>query len=219
MKKLLPLLLILLLLLSACGAPAEQPDPAPTEAPESEPGAPEEPEPTTLEGMDEDELPIFPAEGSASPEKEDAPALSEETVTLDGTDSYLRLTLPEGWTWAQAGGAVEGTVYGLWPEDDPDFKVELHWWPERFAMCGTGVTFQDYTLPNGQKATLATEQIGEDFTWILTLPESPDSFTIQFNAPYALYEAHRAELEQMLSTIQQGVLAHPDVVPVEEATG
>ena len=219
MKKLLPLLLILLLLLSACGAPAEQPDPAPTEAPESEPGAPEEPEPTTLEGMDEDELPTFPAEGSASPEKEDAPALSEETVTLDGTDSYLRLTLPEGWTWAQAGGAVEGTVSGLWPEDDPDFKVELHWWPERFAMCGTGVTFQDYTLPNGQKATLATEQIGEDFTWILTLPESPDSFTIQFNAPYALYEAHRAELEQMLSTIQQGVLAHPDVVPVEEATG
>ena len=219
MKKLLPLLLILLLLLSACGAPAEQPDPAPTEAPESEPGTPEAPEPTTLEGMDEDELPIFPAEGSASPGEEDAPALGEETVTLDGTDSYLRLTLPEGWTWAQAAGAVEGTVYGLWPEDDPDFKVELHWWPERFAMCGTGVTFQDYTLPNGQKATLAYERIGEDFCWTLILPESPDSFTIQFNAPYALYEAHRAELELLLGSIQQGVLAHPDVVPVEEATG
>jgi hypothetical protein len=86
-------------------------------------------------------------------------------------------------------------------------------------MCGTGVTFQDYTLPNGQKATLATEQIGEDFTWILNLPESPDSFTVQFTAPYALYEAHRAELELLLGTLQQGVLAHPDVVPVEEATG
>lgn len=219
MKKLLPLLLILLLLLSACGAPAEQPDPAPEETPESEPGTPEEPEPTTLEGMDEDELPIFPAEGSASPEKEDAPALGEETVTLDGTDSYLRLTLPQGWTWAQAAGTQEGTVYGLWPEDDPDFKVELHWWPERFAMCGTGVTFQDYTLPDGQKASLAYERIGEDFTWILILPESPDSFTVQFTAPYALYEAHRAELEQLLGTLQQGVLAHPDVVPVEEATG
>ena len=219
MKKLLPLLLILLLLLSACGAPAEQPDPAPEETPESEPGTPEEPEPTTLEGMDEDELPIFPAEGSASPEKEDAPALGEETVTLDGTDSYLRVTLPQGWTWAQAAGTQEGTVYGLWPEDDPDFKVELHWWPERFAMCGTGVTFQDYTLPDGQKASLAYERIGEDFTWILILPESPDSFTVQFTAPYALYEAHRAELEQLLGTLQQGVLAHPDVVPVEEATG
>ena len=219
MKKLLPLLLILLLLLSACGAPAEQPDPAPEETPESEPGTPEAPEPTTLEGMDEDELPIFPADGSGPAREEDAPALGEETVTLDGIDSYLRVTLPEGWTWAQAAGAVEGTVYGLWPEDDPDFKVELHWWPERFAMCGTGVTFQDYTLPNGQKATLAYERIGEDFCWTLILPESPDSFTIQFNAPYALYEAHRAELEQMLGTLQQGVLAHPDVVPVEEATG
>ncbi|MBQ6116737.1 MAG: hypothetical protein IJL08_05350, partial [Oscillospiraceae bacterium] len=140
MKKLLPLLLILLLLLSACGAPTEQPDPAPEETPESEPGTPEAPEPTTLEGMDEDELPIFPADGSGPAREEDAPALGEETVTLDGIDSYLRVTLPEGWTWAQAAGAVEGTVYGLWPEDDPDFKVELHWWPERFAMCGTGVT-------------------------------------------------------------------------------
>ena len=215
MKRILPLLLILLLL-AACGtAPAEK-DPA--LPPETEPGTAEEPVPTPSEGPDEDELPIMPADGSFAP-VDAVPATGGETVTLDGTDSYLRVTLPQGWTWAQAAGTVDGTVYGLWPEDDPDFKVELHWWPDGFGMCGTGVTFQDYTLPDGQKATLAYERIGEDFCWTLILPESPDSFTIQFNAPYALYEAHRAELELLLGTLQQGVLAHPDVVPVEEATG
>lgn len=218
MKRTLPLLLALVLLLCACGAAAE---PAQTAAPvptETLPAA----QPKAEDGPDEDELPIMPEQpaSDAPVPAEDSPAaLSDETVTLDGTDSYLRVTLPRGWTWEQAAGVQSGTVYGLWPEDDIDFRVELRFWPERFGMCGTGVTFQEYSLPNGQKANLATERIGEDFYWTLILPESPDSFTIQFTAPYALYESHRAELELLLGSIQQGVLAHPDVVQTETVTG
>ena len=218
MKRTLPLLLALVLLLCACGAAAE---PAQTAAPvptESLPAA----QPKAEEGPDEDELPIMPEQPASDalvPAEDSPAALSDETVTLDGTDSYLRVTLPRGWTWEQAAGVQSGTVYGLWPEDDMDFRVELRFWPERFGMCGTGVTFQEYSLPNGQKANLATERIGEDFCWTLILPESPDSFTIQFTAPYALYESHRAELELLLGSIQQGVLAHPDVVQPETVTG
>ena len=224
MKRVLPLLLALLLL-AACGAAPEAEQALP---PESEPGVPDAPSPTPHEGPDEDELPILTGEESAAPAEDEgespAPALPSPavTVTLDGISSYLRVTLPESWTWEQAGGTVDGTVYALYPEDDPGFKVELRRWPDGFGMCGTDVTFQEYTLPDGQKATLAYERTGEDFTWILILPESPDSFTVQFTSPYALYEAHRAELEQLLGTIQLGVLASldgPDVVEPEEATG
>ncbi len=159
MKRALPLLLALLLL-AACGtAPAtEQVLP-----PESEPGVPEAPSPTPHEGPDEDELPILTGEESAEDVGESpAPALPSRavTVTLDGISSYLRVTLPDGWVWEQAGGAVDGTVYCAYPENDPEFKVELHWWSDGFGMCGTGVTFQDYTLPDGRKATLAYERIG-----------------------------------------------------------
>ena len=210
MKKLIPLLLIPVLLLCACGgvtAPAQS-EPQPTKA-ESAPASPS-PSPAEETPSLEFELPLI-GDGPLTPAGE-LPALGEETVTLDGVSSYLRVTLPEGWTWAQAAGTVDGTVYGLWPETDPAFKLELHCWPDRFAMCGTGVTFQDYTLPSGEKATLAYERIGEEFTWILILPEAPDSFTIQFAGPYSLYETHRQELELLLSTLQQGILAHPDVV-------
>ena len=216
MKKLLPLLLIPVLLLAACGgvAPPAQSDPLPAQAEKSSPA----PSPAGETETEEFELPVLGDE-PLTVGKEEAPLLGEERVTLDGLDSYLRLTLPEGWTWAQAAGTVDGTVCGLWPEADPAFKVELHYWPDRFAMCGTGVSFTDYPLPDGRTGTLATEQIGEDLTWILILPESPDSFTIQFVAPQALYEAHRAELELLLSTLQQGVLAHPDVVQPGTVTG
>lgn len=221
MKKLLPILLALLLLLCACGTaaePEESPapaaeatlEPAPAEAGEESPAPQEE---------NEFELPVLGREEAAGEEGSAESALSETLVTLDGLDSYLRVTLPEGWTWAQAGGAEEGTVYGLWPEDDPDFKVELHYWPNKFGMCGTGVSFTDYPLPDGRKATLATEEIGEELSWILILPESPDAFTIQFFAERELYEAHRAELELLLGSIRQGVLAGLDVVAPELADG
>ncbi len=218
MKRLIPLLLIPVLLLCACGAaaaPAQTAAPIPTEP---LPAA----QPREDQGLEENELPILTDLGDPEPpvpDGQEPAALSDEILTLDGTDSYLRVTLPQGWTWAQAAGTREGTVYGLWPEDDPDFRVELHFWPERFAMCGTGVTFEDYLLSDGRKATLATEQIGEDLCWTLILPESPDSFTVQFVAPSALYESHRAQLELLLGSIRQGQLAHLDVVQPETAMG
>ena len=217
MKKLIPFLLILSLLLAACGGAAQpapsQPEPAKTES------APASPSPSPAEETPslEFELPLI-GDGPLTPAGE-LPVLSEETVTLDGIASYLRVTLPEGWTWEQAAGTVDGTVYGLWPETDPAFKLELHYWPQRFGMCGTGVTFEDFSLPDGKTATLATEQIGEELMWTLILPESPDSFTIQFVASNALYEAHRAELELLLSTLQQGVKAQLDVVQPGTVTG
>ena len=218
MKKLIPLLLILSLLLAACGSAAQ---PAQSEArPAKTESAPatSTPSPSPTEAQPQEfELPVLGSE--SLPPVGELPALGTEIVTLDGISSYLRLTLPEGWTWEQAAGTQEGTVYGLYPEKDPAFKVELHYWPQRFGMCGTGVSFEDFSLPDGKTATLATEQMGEELMWTLILPESPDSFTIQFVAPNTLYESHRAELELLLSTLQQGVKAELDVVQPSTVTG
>ena len=223
MKRILPLLLIFLLLLSACGSnPAAEPDSAepadsdPLLAPE-EASSDSEAAAAPTDGPDEDELPVL-----TDLDDEPQAAQSGETVTLDGLSSYLRVTLPEGWVWEQAGGTAAGTVYALYPENDPAFKVEMQWWPdEGFAMCGTGITFSDYTLPDGQKATIAYEVINDSMWWTLILPEAPDSFTLQFTADTAVYEAHRAELEQLMGTIRQGILAStdgPDVVTNDGST-
>lgn len=216
MKRILPLLLALLLL-TACGTvPAADPTPEPL---------PEETLPAHVESPDEDELPIFPVgDGDAAPPAEEdapaSPALSDTEVTLDGISSFLRLTLPEGWTWEKIDNPKGADVIVLHPESDPDFSVELRLWKDGFpGMCGTGVTFTDYTLADGRKANIAYETIGNSISWTMILPESPDSFTVQFNADTAVYEAHRAEFELMLATLRQGVLAGLDVVSPSDATG
>ena len=83
-------------------------------------------------------------------------------------------------------------------------------------MCGTGVDFREIELPNGMKATLATEtsreENGEVVWWTLILPASPDQFTLHISAPQSLIDEHQAELDAMLGSLQIGVLAHPTKV-------
>ena len=203
MKKLIPILLALLLL-SACGAHGTAGQPTDTQPPETE--APAAPEATEETAAPETEIP-------ATEETTGEPV--DSTVTLDGLDSYLRLTLPEGWTWVD-----EGAAYGqhsiLLKAPTGDFEIRAVYW-DVFGMCGTGVSFEDITLPNGMKATLAAEETSDMVWQTLILPPNPDQFTLQINAPQTQIDAHRAELDEILASLQIGVLAHLTPVTPSEA--
>ena len=183
MKKIIPLLLMTLLLLSAC---ARAPQPAAAPDPTEE---------------------VSPMIDIIKPEHTAAVKSGGETVTLDGLDSYLRLTLPENWSWAEGETGESRRSLLLAPPTNDGFRLELVCW-DSFGMCGTGVDFSDYTLPDGRTATLAVEKSGGQVWWTLILPESPDQFTIQFGAPQSVLDAHQAELDAMLETLQLGELSH-----------
>lgn len=187
MKKFIPLLLALLLLGACARAPQSETVPDPTEAPELT----EAPAPTADSGKTEEEM----------------DDMNKETVTLDGLDSYLRLTLPEGWDWTEGETVEDRSSLILTPRTNDGFRVELVWWAS-FGMCGTGVDFSEYTLPDGRTATLAVDKSGDQVWWTLILPESPDQFTIQFGAPQSVIDAHQAEIDAMLESLQLGALSH-----------
>ena len=203
MKKVLPLFLALLLL-TACSrapaAPAPEERPAPTEAPAVTPeaSAPEE-----TQNAEEDDS----VQTNTAAENQEPVIMSGETVTLDGIDSYLRLTLPEGWSWEpEVERAGQKSILLCAPTDD-DFRVQAIWW-ESFGMCGTGVDFQEIELPGSRKATLATETIDGLVWWTLVLPPNPDWFTLQLSATQEEIDAHQSEIDAMLETLQIGALSH-----------
>ena len=187
MKKIIPVLLALLLLGACARAPQPETAPDPTEAPELTAA----PAPTADSGKTEEEM----------------DDMNKETVTLDGRDSYLRLTLPEGWDWTEGETVEDRSSLILTPRTNDGFRVELVWWGF-FGMCGTGVDFSEYTLPDGRTATLAVDKSGDQVWWTLILPDSPDQFTIQFGAPQSVIDAHQAEIDAMLESLQLGELSH-----------
>ncbi len=190
-------LLIALLLLTACGAVPEPAAPAEyTEAPL--PAAQESPSKDDTQG-EEEQMRI------------------EETgkdtlvVTLDGVSSYLRLTLPEGWTYSDGENGVDRKSFVLKPPTDDGFQLEMIRWRE-FGICGTGVDFRKIELACGLQATLATEENSGYLWWTLILPPSPDQFTLQFGGEQELFNAHRDEIDAILDSLQIGVLAEPQAV-------
>ena len=187
MKKIIPVLLALLLLGACARAPQPEAAPDPTEAPELTAA----PAPTADSGKTEEEM----------------DDMNKETVTLDGRDSYLRLTLPEGWDWTEGETVEDRSSLILTPRTNDGFRVELVWWAS-FGMCGTGVEISEYTLPDGRTATLAVDKSGDQVWWTLILPDSPDQFTIQFGAPQSVIDVHQAEIDAMLESLQLGELSH-----------
>ena len=194
MKRIIPILLVLLLL-SACARapqPTATPDPTQEVSPMIE---------TMKPGR---EAAVKPGrEGEAT----------GETVTLDGVDSYLRLTLPEGWDWTEGETVEDRASLVLTPRTNDGFRVELVCW-DSFGMCGTGVDFSEYTLPDGRTATLAVEKNNGQVWWTLILPESPDQFTIQFQASESVLKDHQNELDAMLESLQLGALSQLPPQPI-----
>lgn len=202
MKKTIPILLALLLLAGCGAAPAAgSVPPAETAAPETEASPSEEPEASG------EILKI--TESTPAPEQ----AGEAESVTLDGVSEYLRLTLPEGWR-CEAEKESEARRALLLTAPD-GFTVEAIWW-ESFGMCGTGVEFTELELPDGQTATLATETSGGMVWWTLILPHTGECFTLQLGAPQEAIDAHQAELDALIGSIERGVLAEIPPQPLAD---
>ena len=188
MKRLLPLLLCAAVL-TGCGGARETTDEIKTADPIETT--------TPIEIVEAD--PAYPAGDAVDYRWGDAVSIS--------------LTLPQGWAWEKApqDESVPPTSAGVvfYPEDRAlDCTVSFQCWLQGFGMCGTGVDFSEYPLPDGRTATLAVEKGGDQIWWTLILPESPDKFTIQFGAPQSVIDAHQAEIDAMLESLQLGELSH-----------
>ena len=70
----------------------------------------------------------------------------------------MRLELAEGWSYdIKQQDTDPNASFGInfWPDADPSFVAQLHFNPEFYGICGTGVTFENLELKNGLRATLA----------------------------------------------------------------
>lgn len=178
MKRILFVLMMLTLLLSACTSrPAEAPPASvASPAPESAAPAPTSFAPPTVAGGE-----------------------TTGALRVNGAASVLSLELPAGWTWE----AVDGTHPGLalWPEPGEDFRVSVTYWQEGFSQCGTGVTEREVHVGEDIPGILMTEDVGGTMTWTLLL-RTDDAYVLNCTAGGARFETYGGGLNELLASLR-----------------
>lgn len=129
-KIFIPFLLMLTLLLSACGTAA----PVPTITPDEPAALPPATESGTPDGL-----------SAATTPKEVAP------LTVQVTAGSVTLSLPEGWVYEERPDDSQGWTLAFGPEEDTT-RVLLRKFDGSFGVCGTGLTEVDLALQTGNTA-------------------------------------------------------------------
>ena len=167
---------------------------------------------------------ITVAEQAEEPEPEqpeEAPeqpaAIPKEPVRAEYgyEDVHMALDIPTGWDYEihpreeveQEEGLYTCSI-AFWPQEEPELIFELAYWPQ-FGMCGTGVTIEELTLPNGLTAWKYTEESGDEIwlTVALEYPQSEGTYVISASPEKTLWERYEATFLDILESIAIGTAA------------
>ena len=184
MKRILFILLLIALLLSACTGRSAEPPRAAAEPAAVAGSAPESAAPTVAP------TPFAPPAASGSE--------TAGSLRVNGSTSVLTLEPPADWSWEIVDGEHAGVV--LWPELGEDFRVTVTYWPESFSQCGTGVTEREVHVGENIPAVLMTEDVGGTMTWTLLL-RTEDAYVLTCTAGGARFEAYSGGLNELLASL------------------
>ena len=162
-------------------------------------------------------------EEMTSPEEITAPAPTEEaavtapepesepaTALYEYPEGSMSLVIPEGWEYEIQTKEMKAREDGLvlcgidfWPSEHPEMRLELGHWPDRFGMCGTGVTIEQVDFGGSLSARRYTETI-DGTLWLTIVYDHVDereySFVIQGDIDEALWEQYEAQIMDIAGT-------------------
>lgn len=177
----------------------------------------------TTNTVQENEQPIKQGEAAEEPQEisdvsqsvEPEQAAEEETVEYSYDDLYLSIDVPDGWDYKvrsveeleKEDGLITCAIE-FWRQDYPETVFSLEYMT-MFGICGTGVTIEEFTLPNGLSGYRYTEEI-EDTLWFTITLSNPENmlqggcYLIQASPDLAVWDTVREEFEEILESIWVG---------------
>ena len=139
MKRMVWLIVLMLVCLTACGTKSME----------------AEPEPEKFSGA-----PLY-----ESPAEEPAETVQVEFVCEGG---MIVVQLPADWQWEVDEITEDAFAMGISfrPGTETEGWLRLQYWPGMFAVCGTGLEEKTLELPNGQKARIGYYDGSSDWSFI-----------------------------------------------------
>lgn len=119
----------------------------------------------------------------------------------------MALTLPDGWQWEAVQHKEENTEgIHFWKTGDKALDFQLLCWRDGFGLCGTDLTSEEVTLPNGQKVWQHTQESSDSLWLNIYFENVPGDYVCAPTGTFTqeTWKACRDELLSILDTAQLG---------------
>lgn len=141
-----------------------------------------------------------------------------KTAVYSQDGLYMSVDIPDGWDCRiktkeelEKEDGLTLCEIDFWPESYPDTVFELSY-ETSFGICGTGVTIEEFTLPNRLDGYRYTEEI-EDTLWLTITLRNPDTdisggtYLILASPTLSVWESIQPEFEEILQSVWVGSLS------------
>lgn len=144
--------------------------------------------------------------GSITPPDPQPDAVGQSATYTSGNVD-MALTLPDGWQWEAVQHKEENTEgIHFWKTGDKALDFQLLCWRDGFGLCGTDLTSEEVTLPNGQKVWQHTQESSDSLWLNIYFENVPGDYVCAPTGTFTqeTWKACRDELLSILDTAQLG---------------
>ena len=138
-----------------------------------------------------------------------------EEIELTGTNSGIRLSLPEDWKYTESRNDNGGFGLSIYHYSEPENNVTLEF-TKSFGVCGTGLRTEE-TRINSYAATMGIYDGSPTFSYIV-FDNAPGFYVIHNNADAAFWQEHEDDLRAIFSTVRvgEGIIFRNDALKIAE---
>ena len=164
-----------------------------------------------------------PAEEIPAPEPESTGVILPEAQATQQTQrvayelNYINMSLelPASWDYAHVGAGVsDGEVHvspadtvgiRFWPKEggSQETALALYYYPDLFAVCGTGLQTEDLTLDSGLTGTLGVYDNGMLWDFI-SFHDTPGSYAVMNEGAESWWDEYGPQAMAILHSIRVG---------------
>lgn len=127
----------------------------------------------------------------------------------------MELALPNGWDYSVEPYEEGAYTFGIsfWPAGRPEGKLKLNHYPNRFGVCGTGLSEEKYTFTDGKTAYIGTYDNSPVWDFISFRNTAGDYAVINEGADI-WWDEYKEEAMSILNTIRlaQGMLSEDQAI-------
>lgn len=136
------------------------------------------------------------------------PYVPPRSVQYESHAAKMEIQLPDGWDYEIIEHTDENPdPFGIrfWPKNEKDGSMDLFYYPDFFAVCGTGLNSETIHFSSGLSANMGTYD-NDNFPSFISFSDLPGDYVVTpRGSAFEWYSEYQDEILKILDTAKLGI--------------